>query len=281
LLRVPPTTMSRPRVIPGLGITLGSALLYVSLAVFLPLGALVLKTTQLTWAEFWGYVSDSRALYTYRVTVIAALSATFANLVLGVTTAWILVRYDFPGRRLLDAIVDLPFALPTAVAGLSLAALTVPEGLVGRLFAPFGFQIAYAFPGIILAMTFTSFPFVVRTVQPVLADLEPALEEAATSLGASRSVIVRRVILPELFPAILSGLTLSFVRSLGEFGAVVFIAGNLPFKTEITSLLIYIRVGEFDYAGAASLATVILFCALLILVTMNILQSRLYRRIHG
>jgi sulfate transport system permease protein len=273
--------MPRPRVLPGLGLTLGGALLYLSLATLLPLGALVLKTAQLSWSEIWFYLTDPRALATYRVTLFAALAATTLNLILGLGTAWILVRYDFPGRRLLDAAIDLPFALPTAVAGLALAALTVPDGLVGRLFTPFGIQIAYAYPGVILAMTFTSFPFVVRTVQPVLEELEPALEEAASSLGAGRLATFRRVILPELRPALISGTTLSFVRSLGEFGAVVFIAGNLPFKTEITSLLIYIRVGEYDYPGAAVLATLILAFALLVLVTMNVLQARLYRRLHG
>lgn len=273
--------MLRPRVLPGFGITLGGAMLYLSLLTLLPLGALVLKTTQLTASEIWIYLSEPRALVTYRVTLIAAGAATAINLVLGLGAAWILVRYEFPGRRALDAAIDLPFALPTAVAGLALAALTVPEGVVGRLFAPFGIQIAYAFPGIVLAMAFTSFPFVVRTVQPVLEELEPALEEAASSLGAGPFATFRHVILPELKPALMSGLTLSFVRSLGEFGAVVFIAGNLPFKTEITALLIYIRVGEYDYAGAAVLATLILAFALVLLVTMNLLQARLYRRLHA
>lgn len=272
--------MPRPRVLPGLGPTLGGALLYLSLTTLIPLGALVFKTFDLTTAEIWEYLTDPRAVVTYRVTLISAGAATLVNLVLGLGTAWILVRYDFPGRRALDAAIDLPFALPTAVAGLALSALTVPDGWVGQFFAPFGIKIAYAFPGIILAMAFTSFPFVVRTVQPVLEEMEPALEEAAASLGASSSTTFWRVILPELKPALFSGLTLSFIRSIGEFGAVVFIAGNLPFKTEITSLLIYIRVGEFDYPGAAVLATLILTFALLLLVTMNIVQARLYRRLH-
>ena len=273
--------MPRPRVIPGLGLTLGSTLVFLTLATLLPLGALVLKSAGLTWAQFWIYASDSRAVATYRVTLFSAAVATTLNLVLGVLTAWILVRYEFPGRRLLDAAVDLPFALPTAVAGIALATLTVPHGPVGALFAPFGFKIAYAFPGIVLAMTFTSLPFVVRTVQPVLADLEPQLEEAAAILGAGPFTTFRRVILPELMPALLAGGTLALVRSLGEFGAVVFIAGNLPFQTEITALLVYIRMDEFDYVGAAALATVILAFALVVLVAMNVIQSRLYRRFHG
>ncbi|MCX6938163.1 MAG: sulfate ABC transporter permease subunit CysT [Verrucomicrobia bacterium] len=273
--------MSRPRVIPGFGLSLGTTVVFLALATLLPLGALVLKSAGLTWAEFWGYISDSRALAAYRVTLLAAGAATFLNLVLGVLTAWILVRYEFPGRRLLDAAIDLPFALPTAVAGIALATLTVPAGPVGALFAGFGIKIAYAFPGIVLAMTFTSLPFVVRTVQPVLADLEPALEEAAASLGAGPFTTFRRVILPELRPAIIAGGTLALVRSLGEFGAVVFIAGNLPFQTEIAALLIYIRMDEFDYVGAAALATAILAFALTLLVAMNLWQGRLYRRLHG
>ena len=273
--------MPRPRVIPGFGLTLGTTLVFLALATLLPLGALVLKTASLSWSEFWGYISDSRAVSTYRVTVFAAAAASIINLVLGVLTAWILVRYEFPGRRLLDSAIDLPFALPTAVAGIALATLTVPNGPVGSLFAPLGIKIAYAFPGIILAMTFTSLPFVVRTVQPVLADLEPQLEEAAASLGAGPVTTFFRVILPELLPSILAGGTLALVRSLGEFGAVVFIAGNLPFQTEISSLLIYIRMDEFDYVGAAAIATIILAAALLLLITMNVLQARLYRRFHG
>ncbi len=267
--------------LPGFGVTLGSTVLFLSLVILLPLGALVLKAAGLSWADFWGYVSDSRAVATYRVTLVAALVATMFNVILGVLTAWILVRYEFPGRRLLDAAVDIPFALPTAVAGISLSALTAPAGPIGSLFAPLGWQIAYAFPGIILAMTFTSLPFVVRTVQPVLADLDPHSEEAARILGAGPRTIFRKVILPELVPAILAGLSLSFVRSLGEFGAIVFISGNLPFQTEVLSLLIFIRVGEFDYPGAAALATVILAFALLVLVVMNVIQGRLYRRIGG
>jgi sulfate ABC transporter, permease protein CysT len=274
--------MSRPRrIIPGFGLTLGSTLLVVSLAVVLPLGALVFKAAGLSWSDYWGYVSDARAIATYRVTLLAAAAATLLDLFLGLLTAWILVRYEFPGRRLLDSAIDLPFALPTAVAGIALAALTVPTGAVGALFAPFGIKIAYAFPGIVLAMSFTSLPFVVRTVQPVLADLEPALEEASSTLGAGRWATFRRVVFPEIFPALLSGAALALVRSLGEFGAVVFIAGNLPFKTEITALLTYVRMDEFDYPGAAALATVILSFALLFLVGVNFLQTRLHRRLHG
>jgi len=273
--------MSQQRVIPGFGYTLGSTLLFLSLATLLPLGALVFKAAGLSWAEFWSYVSDPRAVATYKITLTSAFISTLLNVALGLLVAWILVRYDFPGRRLLDAAVDLPFALPTAVAGLTLATLLVPTGLIGQLFAPLGWKISYALPGMVIAMTFTSFPFVVRTVQPVLADLDPHLEEASANLGAGPFTTFRKVIFPELLPALLAGTTLALVRALGEFGAVVFIAGNLPFKTEISSLLIYIRVGENDYAGAAALATVILASALVLLITMNIIQGRLYRRLHG
>jgi sulfate transport system permease protein len=273
--------MKRTRSIPGFGPALGGTVLFLSLATLLPLAALVLKASALPWRDFAAYMTDSRAVAAYRVTLAAAFLATAANLGLGLLVAWILARYDFPGRRFLDAVVDLPFALPTAVAGLSLATLTAPAGLIGRWFAPLGIQIAYALPGIVLAMTFTSFPFLVRTVQPVLEDLDGSLEEAAATLGAGRWTTFRRVLFPEILPALLAGLSLAFVRSLGEFGAVVFIAGNLPFRTEISSLLVYIRVGEFDYPGAAALATAILAFALGVLFSMNCLQGIYYRRMHG
>lgn len=273
--------MSRKRVLPGFGFTLGSTVLFLSLATLLPLGALVFKASGLGWAEFWSIASDSRAIATYKLTTSAAALALVVNVTTGLLLAWILVRYEFPGRRLLDGLVDLPFALPTAVAGLSLATLTAPNGLIGQWFAAHDIKIAYAFPGIVLAMSFTSFPFVVRTVQPVLADLEPHFEEAASSLGAGSFTIFRRVIFPALLPSLLAGSTLALVRSLGEFGAVVFIAGNLPYKTEITSLLIFIRVGEYDYAGAAALATVVLGFALLVLIVMNFLQAVLNRRMNS
>jgi sulfate transport system permease protein len=266
-------------VLPGFGLTLGSTILFVSLVLLLPLAALALKAASLSWAEAWSYIADPRSIAAYRVTLTAALMATALNGLLGLATAWILVRYEFPGRRFLDAAVDIPFALPTAVAGISLSALTVHSGWVGSLVAPLGWQIAYAFPGIVLAMAFTSFPFVVRTLQPVLADLNPEVEEAARSLGAGPLRIFWRVLLPALTPALLAGLSLAFVRSLGEFGAVVFIAGNLPYKTEILSLLVFIRVGEYDYPGAAVLATVILAFALVVLLSFNIIQARLYRRV--
>ncbi|OAM91138.1 sulfate/thiosulfate transporter subunit [Termitidicoccus mucosus] len=268
------------RMLPGFGLTLGGTLLFLSLATLLPLSALALKASSLSWPAFWTQISDARALATYRITLVSALAATALNVVLGVSVAWILVRYEFPGRRLLDAAVDLPFALPTAVAGLSLATLLAPNGLVGQLFAPLGIKLAYALPGMVAAMSFTSFPFVARTVQPVLADLDPQLEEAAATLGAGPLAVFRRVVFPAILPATLAGATLALVRCLGEFGAVVFIAGNLPFRTEITSLLIYTRVAEHDYEAAAALAVVILAAALLVLLAMNTIQHRLLRRLH-
>lgn len=273
--------MTSRHALPGFGLTLGSALLYLSLMTILPLAALVIKAAGLPLADFWSYISDPRAIATYKLTFRAAFYATVINVLLGLLVAWILVRYEFRGRHFLDALVDLPFALPTAVAGLSIATLTVPQGPIGQLFAKFDIQIAYAFPGIVLAMAFTSFPFVVRTVQPVIADLDVALEETAMSLGAGPVTTFRKVIFPELIPATLAGATVALVRSLGEFGAVVFIAGNLPFRTEITALLIFIRINEYDYPGAAALATVILFLAFTILFLTNIIQRIYFRRFHG
>lgn len=265
-------------IIPGFGLTLGCTILFLSIATLLPLGALAFKTHALSWGEIWGYLSDPRAVATFRLTFVSALVATLINVVIGILLALILVRYEFPGRRILDGAIDVPFALPTAVAGLALAALTVLDGPVGRWFAPFDIKIAYAFPGIVLAMVFTSLPFVVRTVQPVLADADLEQEEAAQTLGAGNFQIFRKVIFPEILPATIAGGTLAFVRSVGEFGAIVFIAGNLPFRTEVTSLLIFIRVDEFDYPGAATLATAVMFFALFVLITMNWLQAYLYRR---
>lgn len=270
-----------PRALPGFVPTLGGTLLFLSLATLLPLSALLLKTLGLGWAEFWQIVSDPRAMSTYRVTLSAALWATLVDLVLGLVIAWILVRYEFPGRRLLDAAVDLPFALPTAVAGISLVAITAPNGWAGPFLAPLGIKVAYAFPGIVLAMAFTSFPFVVRAVQPVLRDLDPSLEEAAQTLGARPWLAFRKVVLPAILPALVSGSSLALARSLGEFGALVFISGNLPFRTEITSLLIFIRMSEFEYGRAAALASVILAFALALLLSTNLLQAYLHRRAHG
>lgn len=268
--------MSR-RVLPGLKLSLGLTLLYLAFIVYLPLGALVWKAASLGPEAYWALVSSPRAVASYRVTLLSALGATIVNVVFGLALAFVLVRYRFPGRRLLDAVVDLPFALPTAVAGIALTSLFSANGWLGGPLADLGVKVAYTPLGIMVAMTFTSIPFVVRTVQPVLEDLDPALEEAALSLGAGEARVFRRVVLPLLAPALLAGTSLSFARSLGEFGAVIFIAGNQPFSTEITSLLTFIRLEEYDYAAAAAIASVILLAAFVMLAVTNLLQARALR----
>ncbi|MDI6027020.1 sulfate ABC transporter permease subunit CysT [Corticibacterium sp. UT-5YL-CI-8] len=269
--------MTRRRVLPGLPLALGVTLVYVSIIVVLPLGALVFKAASLGFADYWAIVSSPRAVASYRVTALSALGATVFNLVFGLALAWVLVRYRFPGRRLIDALVDLPFALPTAVAGIALTTLFAHNGWFGSFLANFGIKVAYTPLGIMVAMAFTSLPFIVRTVQPVLEDLDPALEEAAQSLGGSDASIFRRVILPLLTPAILAGVSLSFARSLGEFGAIIFIAGNQPYETEITSLLAFIRLEEYDYQAAAAIASVLLITAFVMLAVTNLLQARALR----
>jgi sulfate/thiosulfate transport system permease protein len=270
--------MKNTRVLPGFPLSLAATLLFFGFCTLLPIGALASKASGLSWQEFVGFVTDPRALAAYRLTLCAALCATAINLLMGLPAAWVLARYQFPGRRLLDAMVDLPFALPTAVAGLTLATLTNPASPLGKLAAQFDITIAYAFPGIVLAMTFTSFPFVVRLVQPVLEDLDQEIEEAASSLGAGAWKRFRHVVFPEIAPALLAGGTLAFVRSLGEFGAIVFISGNMPFRTEVASLLMFIRLNEFDYGAAAALATVVMGFSVLILAASNFLQARMLRR---
>ena len=267
----------RRRVLPGLPLALGFTLFYVALIVALPIGALVFKAAGLGPAEYWKIVSSSRALASYRVTVLSALGATVVNLVFGLALAWVLVRYEFPGRRIVDAIVDIPFALPTAVAGIALASLFAPNGWFGPVLSAAGIHVLHTPLGIMVAMFFTSLPFVVRTVQPVLEDLDPALEEAAQSLGGSDAQIFRKVVLPLLTPALLAGASLSFARSLGEFGSVIFIAGNRPNSTEITALLAFIRLEEYNYAAAAAIASVLLFTAFVMLAVTNALQARALR----
>jgi len=267
----------RRRILPGFRLSLGITLFYVALIVMLPLGALLAKAGGLGLEDFWRIVTSPRALASYRVTVLSAAIATAFNLVFGLALAWVLVRYTFPGKRLVDAIVDLPFALPTAVAGIALTTLFAPGGWFGAVLDPLGVQVAYTPIGIMIAMAFTSLPFVVRTVQPVLEDLDPALEEAAQSLGGSDAEIFRKVILPLLTPALLAGVSLSFARSLGEFGAIIFIAGNQPFETEITALLVFIRLEEYDYPAAAAIASVMLIAAFVMLAVTNALQARALR----
>ncbi|AGT08309.1 sulfate ABC transporter permease subunit CysT [Paracoccus aminophilus] len=260
------------RVLPGLTLSLGTTILYLTIIILIPVLALVLKGAEIGPERFLRIVTSPRTLAALKVTVTAAAVATVFNAVYGLLMAWVLVRYEFPGKRLLDALMDIPFALPTAVAGLSLTALFSANGWFGQFLDSMGIQVVYTIWGIILAMTFTSIPFVVRTVQPVLEDLDPTLEQAAMTLGARPWVIFARVVFPAILPAFLAGATIAFARSLGEFGAVVFIAGNKPMETEIASLLAFIRLEEYDYAGAAAIALVLLIFALILLVVSNLLQ---------
>ena len=263
--------------LPGFGLAGGTTLLYLGLLVLLPLAALVFKAAELSWSDFLRLVFSERALASYRLTFGAAAAAALVNLFFGSIAAWVLERYTFPGRRLVDALIDLPFALPTAVAGIALAAAFAPNGWLGSRLEPLGLKVAYTPLGVGVALTFIGLPFVVRTLQPVLRDLEPALEEAAASLGASRLQTLARVVLPEVLPAAATGFVLALARGLGEYGSVIFIAGNLPMKSEITALLIMVRLEEYDYAGATAIAAVFLLASFLLLFAVNRL-SRSSRR---
>jgi sulfate transport system permease protein len=258
---------------------MGATLFYLMLIVLLPLAALILKTTDAGFGRFIEVVTSPRALASFRVTFGAAFIATLFSGIYGLLMAWILTRYRFPGRRILDALMDLPFALPTSVAGIALSALYAGNGWFGTYLSDAGFPVAYTFAGIVVAMAFTSVPFVVRTVQPVIEELRTEVEESASTLGAWQWQTFRRVIYPAIFPAHLAGCTLAFARSLGEFGAVIFIAGNLPFKTEISALLIFIRLEEYDYPAAAAIAVVLLGAAFITLLTTNAIQSWHLRRV--
>ncbi len=267
-------------VLPGFGLSMGFTSFYISLLVFLPLSALVLKTFELDWDSFVKVVASKRAIASYQLTFGASFVAALINMVFGLLVAWVLVRYHFPGNTILDALVDLPFALPTAVAGIALTALYAPNGWIGQYFAALDIKIAYTPIGITLALVFIGLPFVVRTVQPVLEDLEKELEEAAASLGANRWQTFQRVIFPALIPSLLTGFALAFARAIGEYGSVVFISGNMPFRTEITPLLIMSRLEQFDYAGAAALGTVMLGFSFILLLLINALQHWSHQR-HG
>ncbi|KHT17139.1 sulfate/thiosulfate ABC transporter permease CysT [Pectobacterium brasiliense] len=269
---------SGKRVLPGFALSLGSSLLFVCLILLLPLSALVMQLSEMSWAQYWAVITNPQVVAAYKVTLLAAGLATVFNAGFGLLMAWILTRYRFPGRALLDGLMDLPFALPTAVAGLTLAALFSTTGWYGAWLAEFGIKVSYTWLGITVAMAFTSIPFVVRTVQPVLEDLGPEYEEAAQTLGANRWQCFRYVILPELTPALLTGTALSFARSLGEFGAVIFIAGNIAWQTEVVSLMIFIRLQEFDFPAASAIASVVLAASLLILFGVNVLQRRFGQR---
>ena len=266
-------------VLPGFGITLGCSLLYLGLIVLIPLSALVLRTLSLSWPQFWEAVTSPRVLASYRLTFGASFIAASVNAVFGLLVAWVLVRCSFPGRKIVDALVDLPFALPTAVAGISLTALLA--GWVGQLFEPHGIQLAFNPNGVVIALIFIGLPFVVRTVQPVLEDAERELEEAASCLGASRWQTFARVILPGIAPALLTGFALAFARAVGEYGSVIFIAGNMPMISEITPLIIIGKLEQYDYAGATAVATVMLLISFVLLLVINGLQAWQRRRAAG
>lgn len=268
----------RSRVLPGFGLSLGFTLAYLSLIVLIPLSAVFIKSLDIGWAGLWEILSSERILKSLQLSFSTALLAAVINVIFGLLLAWCLVRYRFPGKRIVDALVDLPFALPTAVAGIALTSLYAPTGWVGQYLALLGIQVAYTPIGITLALIFIGIPFVVRTVQPVLSDLETELEEAASALGANRLQIVTKIILPILFPALLTGFALAFARGVGEYGSVIFIAGNQPFKTEIAPLMIISRLEEYDYAGATTIAVVMLLISFALLFLINLLQAWASRR---
>lgn len=264
---------SKNTVLPGFGPTLGYTIFYLSIIVLIPLSALFFKTATLTWDEFVAAVSAPRVVASYRITFGSALIAATINACFGVLVAWVLVRYNFPGKKLVDALVDLPFALPTAVAGITLASIYSPNGWLGRYLVPLGIEIAFTPLGIMVAMIFIGLPFVVRTVQPVLEELDQEVEEAASCLGASRLQTFCRVIFPTMLPAMLTGFALAFARAVGEYGSIIFIAGNMPMVSEITPLLIITKLEQYDYAGATAIATVMLVVSFLLLLSINLLQK--------
>lgn len=273
---------SKPRrILPGFRLTLGFSIFYLSLVVLIPLSALFFKTASLSWNQFWNIISAERVVASYKVTLYCSLVAALVNSVFGFIVAWSLVRYDFFGRKVLDALVDLPFALPTAVSGIALTAVYSQHGWIGRYLYAAGIESAFSPFGITVALTFIGLPFVVRTLQPTLQELNPELEEAAACLGASRLQTFLHVIIPSLLPALLTGTALAFARALGEYGSVVFISGNMPMKTEISALLIVTKLEQFDYVGAAALATVLLVFSFALMFSINILQWRLGHRARG
>ena len=264
--------LKQPSVLPGFGLTLGFALFYFSLIVLIPLSGLVVKTTTLTWEQFWHTVIEPRAMASYQLTFGASLLGALMNGLFGSVVAWVLVRYRFPGRSIVDALVDLPFALPTAVAGIALTAIYSSNGWIGRVLEPLGLKVAFTPLGVLVALTFIGLPFVVRTVQPVLQDLDREVEEAATTLGANRWQTFKAVIVPELWPALLTGMAMAFARSVGEYGSVIFIAGNMPLKSEITPLLIMTKLEQYDYAGATALGVVMLVASFVLALMINLIQ---------
>jgi sulfate transport system permease protein len=271
--------LKRRSILPGFGLTMGYTLMYLTVIVLVPLSTIFFKTAELTWSQFWSIVTAPRTVAAYRLSISAAAAGALINSTFGPALAWSLVRYDFPGRRIIDALVDLPLALPTSVAGITLTAIYATNGWIGRWFEPLGIRIAFAPLGIIVALTFVGLPFAVRTVQPVIEDLDPESEEAAATLGASRFQTVIRVIAPALLPAMLTGFALAFARGLGEYGSVVFISGNMPMRTEVVPLLIMSKLEQFDYPGATAIAIVMLSISFVMLLTINLLQRGNSRRL--
>jgi len=269
----------RRRGLPGFGLTMGITVLYLSLIVLIPLSTLPIRTLSMSWAGFRDTVTDPRVVASYRLSLGASLAAAVVNAVFGSLVAWVLARYSFPGRRVIDALIDLPFALPTAVAGIVLTTLYAPTGWLGKPLAQYGVTVAFTPLGVTIALIFIGLPFVVRTLQPVIEDLDPEVEEAATSLGASRTSVLRRVVLPNLLPAWLTGFALALARALGEYGSVVFIAGNMPMRTEISPLLIVTKLEQYDYAGATAIALVMLALSFCLLLCINGLQTWARRRV--
>ncbi len=268
-----PVRRAAKKVLPGFGLTLGYTLFYLSIIVLIPLSALLFKTFSLSWEQFVTAVTSPRVMASYRLTFGASLIAALVNLVFGLLVAWVLVRYKFPGKKIIDALVDLPFALPTAVAGISLTALLASNGWLGQYLEPMGIKLAFTPAGVVIALIFIGLPFVVRTVQPVLEDAEKELEEAATSLGATRLQIFTKVILPHIMPALLTGFAMAFARAIGEYGSVIFIAGNMPMISEITPLIIIGKLEQYDYAGATAVAVVMLVISFVLLLVINALQA--------
>src|SRR6266699_2800244 len=271
-------TFKQKSVLPGFGLSLGFTVLYLSLIVLIPLSATFLKASSLTWPRFWHVVTAPLAIASYELSFGASAIAAGINLVFGLIVAWVLVRYNFPGKRLFDSLVDLPFALPTAVAGIALTAIYSGNGWIGQYLQPLGIKAAYSQLGVVIALTFTGLPFVLRTVQPVLEDLDKEMEEAAASLGADRWQTITRVLLPSILPAALTGFTMAFARAVGEYGSVVFISGNMPMRTEITPLLIITKLEQYDYAGATAITVVMLVVSFVMLLAINLVQAWSGRR---
>ncbi|WP_409296857.1 sulfate ABC transporter permease subunit CysT [Peribacillus sp. SCS-26] len=267
-----PKAVKKHSNLPGFGLSLGYSIIYLSLIVLIPITVLFIKAAELSIADFWNIVTDKRVIASFKVTFGTSFAAAAVNAVFGTLIAWVLARYEFPGRRLADALIDLPFALPTAVAGIALTAIYAPNGWIGQFFEPLGIKIAFTQLGIGIALMFIGLPFVVRSVQPVLQDLDSQYEEAAASLGAGSSQIFLKIIFPAIFPALLTGFALAFARALGEYGSVVFISGNMPMKTEIVPLLIITKLEQYDYTGAAAIASVMLVLSFLILFLINLWQ---------